>query len=78
MALSLIIQRRLTPQMSGLICSGIPGRFETESVAVFVQNTQNGLKLLLTSEAKESKSNKNTVPVFNQKICELSNLTKTF
>ena len=46
MALSLIIQRRLTPQMSGLICSGIPGRFETESVAVFVQNTHFNVGIL--------------------------------
>jgi hypothetical protein len=33
MALSLIIQRRLTPQTSGLICSGIPGRFVPDWVA---------------------------------------------
>ena len=40
MALSLIIQRRLAPQMGGLVCSGLGGRFETESVADLVRNTQ--------------------------------------
>jgi len=43
MALSLIIQRRLTPQMGGLVCSGIAGRFETESVADLVRNTKSNL-----------------------------------
>ena len=35
MALSLIIQRRLTPQMGGLVCSGIAGRFAPDWVADF-------------------------------------------
>jgi hypothetical protein len=38
MALSLIIQRRLTPQTSGLICSGIPGRFVSDWVADLNRN----------------------------------------
>lgn len=38
MALSLIIQRRLTPQIGGLICSGIPGRFAPEWVADLKRN----------------------------------------
>ena len=38
MALSLIIQRRLTPQMGGLVCSGIPGRFAPEGVADLKRN----------------------------------------
>ena len=42
MALSLIIQRCLTPQMGGLVCSGIAGRFETESVAGLDRHTQSG------------------------------------
>jgi len=40
MALSLIIQRRLTPQMGGLVCSGIPGRFAPEWVADLERNTR--------------------------------------
>ena len=41
MALSLIIQRRLTPpQMGGLVCSGIAGRFAPDWVADLVRNTQ--------------------------------------
>ena len=38
MALSLIIQRRLTPQMGGLVCSGIPGRFAPDWVADLKRN----------------------------------------
>ena len=38
MALSLIIQRSLTPQMGGLVCSGIPGRFVPDWVAVLKRN----------------------------------------
>lgn len=38
MALSLIIQRRLTPQTGGLVCSGIPGRFAPEWVADLKRN----------------------------------------
>ncbi len=38
MALSLIIQRRLNPQMGGLVCSGIPGRFAPDWVADLKRN----------------------------------------
>jgi hypothetical protein len=38
MALSLIIQRRLTPQMGGLVCSGITGRFAPDWVADLDRN----------------------------------------
>ena len=38
MALSLIIQRRLTPQMGGLVCSGITGRFAPDWVADLKRN----------------------------------------
>jgi|SRR5271157_2157429 len=38
MALSLIIQRRLTPQMGGLVCSGIAGRFAPDWVADLKRN----------------------------------------
>jgi hypothetical protein len=38
MALSLIIQRRLTPQTGGMVCSGIAGQFEMDWVADLKRN----------------------------------------
>ena len=50
MALSLIIQRRLTPPMGGLICSGRPGRFAPDWVADLKRNQWPIWRGIATSE----------------------------